>query len=92
VSVKNTRNYRNGLVPNYCEIKGCNFTDFITRHRIKPGRRGGKYVLGNVIALCPNHHAQAELNMFSQKELFEIVQERLSKELGETMNKEVGED
>jgi 5-methylcytosine-specific restriction endonuclease McrA len=26
------------------------------RHRIKPGREGGKYVYGNVVLLCPRCH------------------------------------
>jgi hypothetical protein len=74
---KNTRNYKKNLGPNHCEIPDCNFTEVITKHRIKPGRRGGKYVLGNVIMLCPNDHALAEIGKYSQYELFQIVQERI---------------
>lgn len=76
---KNTRNYRNGLIPNYCEIPGCGFSAMITRHRIKPGRKGGKYIQGNVIGLCPNHHVLAEQSAYTQYELFQIVQYRIQK-------------
>jgi hypothetical protein len=57
---KNTRNYKKNLGPNRCEIPNCGFDRVVTKHRIKPGRRGGKYTLGNVIILCPNCHALAE--------------------------------
>lgn len=73
----NRREYKQNLVPNYCEIPDCGYSIHVTKHRIKPGRKGGKYVAGNVIGLCPNHHAEAELGLFSQYELFEIVQKRL---------------
>lgn len=74
---KNRRDVRRGLIPDYCEIPGCEFDALITKHRIKPGRRGGKYIAGNVIGLCPNHHVEAEQGKFSQYELFQIVQKRL---------------
>lgn len=77
MSCKNTRNYRNGLIPNFCEIPGCTFTAMVTRHRIKAGRHGGKYIAGNVIGLCPNCHVLAEQGAYSQHQLFQIVQERL---------------
>lgn len=71
------REYKQHLVPDHCEIPECGYKIHVTKHRIKPGRRGGKYVAGNVIGLCPNHHAEAELGLFSQYELFQIVQKRL---------------
>lgn len=46
--------------PNYCEIPDCGWSIIVQRHRIKPGRDGGKYEMGNVISLCPNHHALAD--------------------------------
>jgi predicted restriction endonuclease len=74
------REFKRGLVPDYCEIPGCGYTIHVTKHRIKPGRKGGKYIAGNVIGLCSNHHVEAELGLFSQYELFAIVQERLQSE------------
>jgi predicted restriction endonuclease len=73
----NTNRDKKNLVPNVCEIPGCKYNIVVTKHRIKPGRKGGKYVAGNVIGLCPNHHVEAELGLFSQYELFEIVHRRL---------------
>jgi len=77
LAFKNTRHARKGLIPAHCEIPGCTFTAFVTKHRIKPGRKGGKYVPGNVIGLCPNCHILAELGHFSQYELFQLVHARL---------------
>lgn len=74
---RNTRNFKKGLIPSHCEIPGCEFTAMVTRHRIKPGRKGGKYIPGNVIGLCPNHHALAEQGQYTQYELFQIVQLRI---------------
>lgn len=74
---KNRRDVKRGLIPDYCEIPDCTFDALVTKHRIKPGRRGGKYIAGNVIGLCPNHHTLAELGHFSQHELFQIVQKRM---------------
>lgn len=79
---KNRRDVKRGLIPAHCEISGCDFDALITKHRIKPGRKGGKYIAGNVIGLCPNHHLLAEVGKFSQHELFQIVQLRLQLEYG----------
>lgn len=76
--MSNRRAYKRTLAPDYCEV--CSYSTFITKHRIKPGRRGGKYVPGNVIALCPNCHAEAELGILTQYELFRIVHARLRRE------------
>lgn len=53
----------------------------MTRHRIKPGKKGGKYLPGNVIGLCPNHHVEAEMGLIPQYKLFAIVQSRLQRTL-----------
>ena len=71
------KDYRQTLVPDHCEIPGCGYTIHVTRHRIKPGRIGGKYIPGNVIGMCPNCHIEAELGLFRQYDLFEIVHNRL---------------
>ena len=41
-----------------CELCGHVFGQ---RHRIKPGCWGGEYTPGNVVWLCPNHHAAIHL-------------------------------
>lgn len=86
MSFKNTRNAKKGLIPDYCEIPDCEFTAMVTRHRIKPGRKGGKYIPGNVIGLCPNCHCLAEIGYYSQHELFQIVQKRLKLQSMEVTN------
>lgn len=55
-----SRSKRNALCPRYCEIPGCGYDVVVQKHRIIPGRDRGKYALGNVIALCPTHHAEAD--------------------------------
>jgi len=63
------------LAPKYCEI--CGYSKVTQRHRITPGKEGGVYELGNVIALCPNHHAEADREMIPRPILYYIVQERI---------------
>jgi hypothetical protein len=75
----NRRELKRNLVPDYCEIPNCGYKIHVTKHRIKPGRKGGKYIPGNVIGLCPNCHVEAELGLIPQYELFEIVQKRIQK-------------
>lgn len=55
-----SRQKKASLAPNYCEIPFCRYDIVVQKHRIVPGRDGGKYRLGNVIALCPNHHVEAD--------------------------------
>lgn len=64
------------LTPVHCEIEGCTWEYKIQRHRIVPGRDGGKYKAGNVIALCPNHHWLADNDILGTNELLEIVRSR----------------
>lgn len=61
------------LTPEHCEIEGCDWEHKIQRHRITPGRDGGKYKTGNVIALCPNHHWLADNDILKAEDLHEIV-------------------
>lgn len=35
----------------------CSWRGLLHRHRIVPGKDGGKYVQGNVLRLCPNCHS-----------------------------------
>ncbi len=43
-----------GLGTKKCSI--CNWSGPCDKHRIKFGKDGGKYTLGNVAVLCPNCH------------------------------------
>ena len=68
-----SRQKRRELIPETCEIPDCEFTLHVTKHRIKPGVEGGKYVPGNVIGLCPNHHWMADHGIIPRWTLFQIV-------------------
>ena len=70
---------RDALTPSSCEIPGCEWTYNFQRHRIVPGRLGGKYKQGNVIALCPNHHSVADDDVIPAEYLLGIVSERIEK-------------
>jgi hypothetical protein len=74
---------RDALSPPRCEIPDCEWTYNFQRHRIVPGRDGGKYKKGNVISLCPNHHAQADDGVLPADYLLEIVQTRINEELNQ---------
>ncbi len=41
-----------------CMVKGCNYNKMYHIHRLIPGRKDGKYEIGNMFAICPNHHAE----------------------------------
>lgn len=86
------RRKRDALTPPYCEIPGCTYTRYFQRHRIIPGRDGGRYKLGNVIALCPNHHKEADEGLIPADELLEIVRLRIADgEANESYQSAVGE-
>ena len=42
-----------------CMVDGCNYSKTYDIHRLIEGKNGGKYVIGNMFAICPNHHAEA---------------------------------
>ena len=54
------------LFPNN-ECTLCKWVGPCDRHRIKMGKDGGGYVLGNVIILCPNCHRLLHLGRLSLK-------------------------
>lgn len=41
-----------------CMVEGCNYDRVFEIHRLIEGKNGGKYVIGNMFAICPNHHAE----------------------------------
>jgi hypothetical protein len=43
---------------NSCMIRGCNYGKTFDIHRYISGKDGGKYEIGNMFAICPNHHAE----------------------------------
>lgn len=41
-----------------CMIEECTYNKTFDIHRFIPGKDGGKYEIGNMFAICPNHHAE----------------------------------
>ena len=41
-----------------CMVEGCTYCKTYDIHRLIPGKEGGKYEIGNMYAICPNHHAE----------------------------------
>jgi hypothetical protein len=41
-----------------CMVRGCCYNRTFQVHRLIEGRNGGKYEIGNMFAICPNHHAE----------------------------------
>ena len=41
-----------------CMVEGCNYNKTFDIHRLIEGKNRGEYVLGNMFAICPNHHAE----------------------------------
>ena len=39
-------------------IEGCEYNKTYDIHRLIKGKDGGKYEVGNMFAICPNHHAE----------------------------------
>ncbi len=42
-----------------CMVLGCGYNKTYDIHRLIAGRQGGRYEIGNMFAVCPNHHAEA---------------------------------
>lgn len=41
-----------------CMVDGCSYNKTYDIHRLLEGKNGGEYVIGNMFAICPNHHAE----------------------------------
>ena len=39
-------------------VEGCDYEKTFEIHRLVPGKEGGAYEVGNMFAICPNHHAE----------------------------------
>lgn len=42
----------------FCMVKGCTYNKCYELHRFIHGKDGGKYEIGNMFAICPNHHTE----------------------------------
>jgi len=43
---------------NHCMVNGCTYNKVYNVHRFIEGKDGGKYEVGNMFAICPNHHGE----------------------------------
>lgn len=41
-----------------CMVEGCKYNKTFDVHRLMEGKNGGQYKIGNMFAICPNHHAE----------------------------------
>lgn len=57
-----------------CMVDGCNYSNTYDVHRYVPGREGGKYEVGNMFAICPNHHAEVSRGII---QLFKVDDQTL---------------
>lgn len=55
-----------------CRI--CGFRIAVHVHHIQPRSRGGTDVIGNLITLCPNHHAMAHLGLLASDDLLSMIE------------------
>lgn len=62
-------------LPKFCELCGIDYA--LSKHRIMPGREGGKYVLSNVLVTCLNCHKLCEDEVYTREEQLRIVYKRL---------------
>jgi len=63
-SVRNSAHARRVLLEEtfgtkVCMVEGCGYGKTLDVHRLVSGMDGGKYVIGNMFLMCPNHHAEA---------------------------------
>ncbi|MES2211644.1 MAG: HNH endonuclease signature motif containing protein [Pseudomonadota bacterium] len=42
----------------HCMVEGCDYDKCFEIHRFIPGKNGGQYIIGNMFAICPNHHSE----------------------------------
>lgn len=57
-SQQRLRLLQNSFLFDSCMVEGCDYNKTFDIHRYIPGSQGGKYELGNMFAICPNHHAE----------------------------------
>jgi hypothetical protein len=48
-----------------CMVEGCDYANTLDVHRLLPGHQGGKYEIGNMFAICPNHHAEVSRGLIA---------------------------
>lgn len=59
-SERNLAKLKNEFNFTHCMLEGCQYKKVFDVHRLVAGRFGGQYEIGNMFAICPNHHAEIE--------------------------------
>ncbi len=52
-----------------CMIERCDYNKLYDMHRLISGKKGGQYVIGNMFAICPNHHAEITRGLIKVEKL-----------------------
>lgn len=56
-----------------CMIEGCDYSKTFDVHRHVSGKEGGKYEIGNMFAICPQHHAEITRNIIVVNKISDCV-------------------
>lgn len=56
-----------------CMIEGCDYNKTYDIHRLIDGKRGGEYIIGNMFAICPNHHAEIHRGVIEIEKLSDCI-------------------
>jgi hypothetical protein len=60
-------------------VEGCTYHRTYDIHRFIEGRFGGDYIIGNMFAICPNHHKEIHRHLILVEkvndQLLRIVQD-----------------
>ena len=55
--------YEEAGYPIVCSVVGCSYGNTLFIHRVVPGKEGGKYEIGNMFFVCPNHHEEVHRDL-----------------------------
>lgn len=64
-----------------CMVMGCKYNTTYDIHRFIQGKDGGEYVVGNMFAICPNHHAEVHRKLIVLKKIDDCTLE--ARKIGE---------
>lgn len=69
LSRRRLQELRNSFVLTQCMIEGCDYDKTLDIHRFIAGKQGGRYEVGNMFAICPNHHAEVTRGLIQLEKL-----------------------
>lgn len=56
-----------------CMVEGCAYNTTYDVHRHVSGKDGGLYEIGNMFAICPNHHAEITRKIISMTKISDCL-------------------